>query len=84
MNLRNIFGKIVKHYRFQVKYTQEQLSEKADISTTYLSEIERGMHSLDFDKIEKLSNALNVEPFQLFLPSNFNTNLPRRIDMIKK
>ena len=84
MNLRTIFGKNVKHYRFQSKYTQEQLAEKADISTTYLSEIERGIHSLDFDKIEKLSKALNIEPFQLFLPNNFNTSLPRRIDMVEK
>ena len=84
MNLRSLFGKNLKYYRFQSRLTQEKLAEKINISPTYLSEIERGMHSLDFDKIEKLCKCLNVEPFQLFLPHNHNVNLPRRIDMIEK
>lgn len=84
MNLRNTFGKNVKYYRFQLKLTQEKLAEKMNISPTYLSEVERGMHSLDFDKIEKLCKCLNVEPFQLFLPQKHNAKLPRRIDMLEK
>lgn len=80
LNLKITFGKNIKYYRFQKGFTQEQLAEKIDISTTYLSELERGMHSLDFEKIERLSSILNVEPFQLFLTYN-NRNLPRRIDM---
>ncbi len=82
VNIRHIFGKNVKYYRFQKQYTQAKLAEKIDISTTYLSEIERGMHSLDFDKMEKLCKHLNVEPFQLFLQVK-DINLPRRIDMKK-
>lgn len=83
MNIRHVFGKNVKYYRFQAKYTQATLAEKIDISTTYLSELERGMHSLDFDKMEKLCKCLNIEPFQLFLQVK-DINLPRRIDMNKK
>ena len=84
MNLRTTFGKNVKYYRFQSKYTQEKLAEKINISPTYLSEVERGMHSLDFDKIEKLCKILNIEPFQLFLPKKQDIKLPRRIDMLEK
>lgn len=84
MNLRSIFGKNVKYYRFQLKYSQETLAEKVNISPTYLSEIERGMHSIDFDKIEKICECLNIEPFQLFLPKNHDVELPRRIDMLEK
>jgi len=84
MNLKSIFGKNIKYYRFQLKYSQEQLAEKCNISATYLSEIERGMHSLDFDKIEILSKNLNIEPYQLFLQTKHNITLPRRIDMVEK
>lgn len=83
MTLRHIFGKNVKYYRYQMKYTQAELAEKINISPTYLSEIERGMHSLDYDKLELLSESLKIEPFQLFLQTK-DIQLPRRIDMIKK
>lgn len=82
MSLRNTFGKNLKYYRFQNNYTQEKLAEKLNISITYLSELERGMHSMDFDKIEKLCISLNIEPFQLFLQPK-DINLPKRIDMEK-
>lgn len=82
MSLRNTFGKNIKYYRFQNNFTQEKLAEKLNISITYLSELERGMHSMDFDKIEKLCISLNIEPFQLFLQPK-DINLPKRIDMEK-
>lgn len=63
-----------------MKYTQAELAEKVNLSPTYLGEIERGLHSVDFSKIEMLSKCLNVESFQLFLPAK-EINLPRRIDM---
>jgi len=83
VDLRHIFGKNVKYYRFQKKLTQAKLAEKINISPTYLSELERGMHSLDFDKVALLSENLNIEPFQLFLEAK-DKELPRRIDMLKK
>lgn len=82
MSLRHDFGKNIKYYRFQNNFTQEKLAEKLNISITYLSELERGMHSMDFDKIEKLCTFLNIEPFQLFLQPK-DINLPKRIDMDK-
>lgn len=83
MNVRHTFGKNVKYHRFKKHYTQAKLAEKVDISPTYLSELERGMHSLDFDKIDTLSKCLDIEPFQLFLQPK-DIKLPRRIDMDKK
>ncbi len=83
MYIRRTFGKNVKYYRFLKNYTQAKLAEKIDISPTYLSEIERGMHSFDFDKMELLCESLGIEPFQLFVKAK-DTKLPRRIDMNKK
>ena len=83
MNLRSTFGKNLKSYRFQKKFTQAKLAEKIDVSTNYISRIELGKHSVDFDKIEELCKHLNIEPFQLFLKPK-DEKLPRRIDMDRK
>lgn len=83
MSLRHTFGKNIKSYRFQKKYTQATLAEKVDVSTNYISQLERGKHSADFDVIELISDCLEIEPFQLFLKPK-DENLPRRIDMKKK
>lgn len=83
MNIRRIFGKNLKYYRFQKKYTQAKLAEKVDISTNYVSQLERGKHSIDFDILEQMCEILEIEPFQLFLKPK-DEKLPRRIDMNKK
>lgn len=83
MSLRKTFGKNIKTYRFKKKLTQAQLAEKVDISSNYVSQLERGKHSVDFDIIESICDHLEIEPFQLFLKPNENENLPRRIDMKK-
>jgi len=67
MDLKQIFGNNIKYYRYQRKITQEKLSELADISLSYLSQIENGNYGPSFETIELLSKVLNVEPFELFI-----------------
>lgn len=83
MSLRHIFGKNMKSYRFKKKYTQAKLAELINVSTNYISQLERGKHSADFDVIESISTHLDVQPFQLFITPS-DEKLPRRIDMEKK
>lgn len=83
MDLRRIFGKNLKYYRFQKKYSQAKLAEMVDISSNYVSQLERGKHSVDFDVLEDICKYLGIEPFQLFLKPK-EEKLPRRIDMNKK
>ena len=80
MDLRFIFGKNLKYYRFKKKYTQEKLAELIDVSPNYISQLEAGLHSADFGVIEKLAEKLDIEPFQFFLEPKEH-KLPRRIDM---
>lgn len=42
MELKTLFGKNVKYYRFRNGYTQEQLAEKMDVTPNYISRLERG------------------------------------------
>lgn len=80
MGLKHTFGKNLKYFRYRKKLTQAKLSEKINVSVNYLGRLERGKHSADFDVIEKLAKALEIQPFELFLEPKDN-KLPRRVDM---
>ncbi len=67
MEICNLFGKNVKKYRVQSKLSQEKLGELTGLHRTYISDIERGLRSISLNNIEKLSKALNVEIYKLFI-----------------
>ena len=57
---QNTLGKRIKEARKKLKLTQEQLSEKANISNVYLGEIERGEKTPSIPVLIDLIEALNV------------------------
>ncbi len=66
---------LAKHFGLRLKYlrkvrnlTQAQLAWAADISVPYLGRVERGLSSPSFEIIQKISEALETEPANLFLP----------------
>jgi len=63
-----IFRNNLKLYRTRQGYTQEKLSEICDISTDYLSQIERGKRTPSFKRMELIAKALNIEVYKLFMP----------------
>ena len=67
MDICNLFGKNVKKYRLQSKLSQEKLGELTGLHRTYISDIERGLRSISLNNIEKISKALNVEIYKLFI-----------------
>ena len=67
MNICNLFGKNVKKYRIESNLSQEKLAELTGLHRTYISDIERGLRSISLNNIEKLSKALNVETYKLFI-----------------
>ena len=64
-NIRKILGANVKYYRFQCKYTQEQLAEKCDLSPRYISDIETANGNISVDTLEIISNVLGIESYFL-------------------
>lgn len=63
---KKLFGRRVKDLREGKGWTQEYLAERMDISTNYLSSIERGNENPTFDMLIKVSEALEVEMEELF------------------
>jgi len=64
--IKDIFGKNVKYYRFHRQLSQSALAEKADISITFLSNIERGKMFPKVETLSRLTESLGVEVHELF------------------
>jgi transcriptional regulator with XRE-family HTH domain len=64
--LRSILGKGIRFYRHQRQLSQANLAEKAEISVTFLSNIERGIKYPTSDTLSAIANVLGVEVFELY------------------
>ena len=67
MNVKTYFGENLKFYRKERHLSQEQLSEKVDISVKHLSAMERGLTFVSSDLLEKLSQSLEVPVYLFFI-----------------
>jgi transcriptional regulator with XRE-family HTH domain len=67
MDIKTIFGENLKFYRKVKDLSQEQLSEKVEISVKHLSSIERGLNFVSADLLEKLDFSVDVPVFYFFV-----------------
>jgi transcriptional regulator with XRE-family HTH domain len=66
--IKDILGRNIKQFRFHRRLSQAALAEKANISVTFLSNIERGKMFPKVETLSRLTESLEVEVFELFLP----------------
>ena len=68
----NIFSNNVRFYRKKMHYTQETLAEKADISISYIKQIESGKEykNISLSVMQKLAKVLGVNVKALFTTEN--------------
>jgi transcriptional regulator with XRE-family HTH domain len=64
--LKGILGRNIKFYRSQRRLSQADLAERAGISITFLSNVERGNNFPLAGTLCGLAKALDVEVFELF------------------
>ena len=57
---KKLFGKQLQKYRELAGYSQEDLAEKIDLSSIFISYIERGQKAPSVNTLIKLANTLNV------------------------
>lgn len=67
--------------RRDLKLSQEELSHRARLHATYLSDLERGMQTPTLDVVNRLAGALDVTLAQLFAP--FDRTFRQRIRKIR-
>ncbi|MDR2177954.1 MAG: helix-turn-helix domain-containing protein [Treponema sp.] len=68
--IREILARNFKLNRLKLGLTQEQLAEKADVSTHYIAMIETRNKYPKPEMLERLAKALEVEPHRLFSASD--------------
>lgn len=60
--LKKEFGQLVRQRRNELKITQNQLADRANISCTYLRDIEHGVHTPTWINWLKLCTELQISP----------------------
>jgi len=64
--IREILAANVKGNRRKLGLTQEELAEKANVSTHYIAMIETRKKYPKPDMLERIAKALGIEPYELF------------------
>ena len=67
----------IKYYRKQKNLTQEQLAELADLSSSYIKQIEskNNFKNISFITLVKISKALDVDISDLFEKKNIKISI---------
>lgn len=67
MSLIHIFASNLKRFRIESNISQERLAELAGLHRTYISAVEREQRNISIDNIQRISEALGIEPYRLFI-----------------
>jgi transcriptional regulator with XRE-family HTH domain len=65
MDLREAFATNLRRLRHEKGWSQDELAYSADISRSYLSQIEKGAFHASLRIVGRLADALDVEPSEL-------------------
>lgn len=72
-NLVKFVGMNIREIRKMKKLTQEELSEKSGLQTSFLAGVERGERNITLETLEKILNGLEVDAKTVF---SFNNIVP--------
>jgi len=75
--IKTAFGKNVKNLRIHRQFSQADLAERADISITFLSNIERGIKFPKPEILSQIAEGLEVEVYELFKSNHIPNNAPK-------
>ena len=72
MDIIKVFGKNVKKYRVKLGLSQEEFAEQCGLHRTYISSIECFRRSISLENIQRISTALEIDTYKLFLEDTSN------------
>ena len=70
MDIVRAFGSNLKRYRTALGLSQEAFAEKCGLHRTYISAIECFRRSIALENVQRIADALEIEPYKLFLEEN--------------
>ena len=65
MDIVKVFGTNVKRHRQALGISQEAFAEKCGLHRTYISAIECFRRSISLENIQRIADALGIEPYRL-------------------
>ncbi|WP_461255967.1 helix-turn-helix domain-containing protein [Treponema sp. R80B11-R83G3] len=66
ISIREVLAKNIKEYRRKYGFSQDKLAELANISSQYLATVETCRKFPTPEVLERLAEALGIEPHELF------------------
>lgn len=66
--LQSLFAANVRRVRLARDLSQEALADLADLDRTYISSVERNLRNISIGNIERIAEALRVDPRMLLDP----------------
>lgn len=67
MDIVRVFGNNVRKYRMALGLSQEAFADKCGLHRTYISAVECFRRSIALENIQRIANALEIEPYKLFM-----------------
>lgn len=83
-DIRKILTQRVKFFRELKGFTQEELAEKAKLSTKFIGEIERGAGNPTVESLARIAEALQIPPALLLTEETLETLSKQEIETIRK
>jgi transcriptional regulator with XRE-family HTH domain len=68
MDLREVFATNLRRLRHEKGLSQDDLAYEAEVSRSYLSQLEKGAHYASLKIVGRLAEALAVEPSEFLKP----------------
>ena len=85
MDVIHVFAVNVRKYRKRRGLSQEAFAEKCNLHRTYISALEREKRNISLRNVQAISDALEIEPYRLFVDPSISPDEPLRApDNIKK
>jgi transcriptional regulator with XRE-family HTH domain len=97
--IRSLFGRNLKRLRTLHNISQMALADKSGLTHNFINDIENSKKWVSAGTIERIAEALKIEPYQLFLPDiiegedtrnffsvyldNFSDNLQKMVGELK-
>ena len=74
MKIQAVFSRNLRKYRKEAKLTQEKLAEICGTDHKYIGQIETETRCPSLEYVEKIANALQIEPYLLFFDGDNKEN----------
>ena len=71
MDIKKIIGDNVRGHRKKLGWTQEKLGVRADLSSEYLSRLEKGKKNASAETLYQIAKTLKIEVGALFIPESY-------------